>query len=146
MNQENLENSFSEIWTRLDLGSLQVEGNYYVSTFSYEDDGFKIVLEQEDANQIVEILFPYEISAVRIVDEGLRMRLYHDLSVKYGDDFYIKWAFFIVEQSEYLKWLAVQSYEISDHCELKHFVIKALDCLLDVVTRREPEIKILNSR
>lgn len=144
MNQSELENVFNELWTRWDLGNLSVQGNYYVSTFRYEDDGFKVILEQENTDQIIEILFPYEVSAVRITDEGLRLKLYNDLSVKYGDDFYIKWAFFKVAQSDYLKWLAIQSHAISSYCEVEHFVIKGLDCMIDVITRRHPEIKVIN--
>ena len=150
MNQINKETiNFTEEWSRWDLDGQADQGNYYISTFNYECIGFRIILKKEnikkdDTQQIVEILFPYEISALRIVDEGLRLKLYRALSEKYGDDFYQKWAFFTVEKSDYLKWLSNQSYEISDSPKTKHFVIKGLDCLLDIITRHQPKIRILD--
>jgi hypothetical protein len=134
---------FDESWSRWDLGLSAINGVYYITGIESNPSYFKIKLEQESTAQCVEVLFSGFVSAFRFVDEGLRLKLYSDLSEKYGADFYHYWTFFEVKNSDYLQWLAVQSYTVSDFYELRHFVIMGSDCMLDIVTACEPEVIII---
>jgi hypothetical protein len=144
MSKDIKQDEFNENWSRWEPDLSNLATNYYIANACYSYDGFKVILEEEGGNQKVEVLF-YGISSVRITDEGRRLKLYESLISKYGLDFYRNWTFFKVEQSDYLQWLSAQSYEISDICKVKHFVLLGAESVLDVVTTCEPEVKILPS-
>lgn len=81
-----MNNDFAEIWSRWEPDIPNLATNYYIASASYSYDGFKIILEEEGGNQKLEVLFSYEISSVRITDEGRRLKLYEGLLDKYGSE------------------------------------------------------------
>ena len=144
MIETKVANIFNEIWHRWEP-NLEITGRYRIGDFGFTDDGFKIIVEHRETKQVVEILFNCTITAFRSTDEGRRLKLFYDLEAKYGSDFYRKWSFFKVENSDYLSWLSDQSYEISDLLQTKHFVILDSEEILDITSHIEPEFKILPS-
>lgn len=139
-----MQNDFNEDWSRWEPEVPNLANNYYIASACYSYDGFKVLLEEEGGDQRVEVLFPYGISSIRITEEGMDLKLGDNLSEKYGPDFYRNWCFFKIEQSSYLQWLSDQSYEISDFCKVKHFVLRGVNCMLDIATLHDqPEVKIL---
>ena len=145
MSESIVKNDFTEVWSRWEPDVPNLASKYYIASACYSYDGFKVILEEEGGGQKVELLFPYGISSVRVTEEGMELRIGDSLFDKYGPDFYRNWTFFKVEQSEYLKWLSIQSYEISDICKVKHFVLLGGNCMIDIATIHDlPEIKILS--
>lgn len=133
----------NEIWHRWEPIKSGLSGNYYIDYIENGGHGFKVLLAQEKTEHKVEILFQHWVYAHRSTEEGMRTVLFHKLSEKYGDDFYIKWSFFKVENSSYIKWISDECYGVIDRLEMNHFVIMGMDEILDIIVGYEPQVTIL---
>ncbi|WP_283610438.1 hypothetical protein [Faecalispora anaeroviscerum] len=120
----------------------KINNKYYVDSICDSKEGFIITLsDSENESEKVQVVFPESVHAYRSTNESYRQKIITDLDCKYGSEFYSKWTIFKVDQSEYLKWLSDQSYEISDSESLHHFSIIAVDSVVDIIAAYEPEIK-----
>ena len=142
MNEQ--EPKFDEEWSRWEPIK-GAHGNYYVQNIIYGKDDLKLILISTKKDHFVELVFPYTISAIRIADEGVVFMLFEKLFVKYGDDFYINWTFFKVENSDCLKWLSEGTAGFSEGYGLTHYVVKGLNVVIDIVTNDAPIVKILDN-
>lgn len=131
MSENIVKNDFNEIWSRWEPDVPNLACKYYIASICYNYEDFRVILEEEGGDHKIELLFS-AISSFCITDEGRRLKLYDKLSDSYGTDFYRSWTFFKVEQSEYLKWLSIQSYEISDICKVQHFALLGIESVLDI--------------
>jgi hypothetical protein len=132
-----------EQWKRwYPVGDLAAK--YYVDSISDTIEGFTILLlDANNKNKRLQILFEDSIYAYRSTDETFRHSLIVDLSDRYGADFYGKWTFFKVTNSLYIKWLSEQSCGISDTRNLIHFSLIAADSIVDVIDVAEPTITLI---
>ena len=133
----------NEIWHRWEPIKADLNGNYYIDLVEQSHNGFRILLEQEDTAQKIEILFTGLVLAYRGTEEGVRFHLFTLLSEEYGTEFYAQWTFFKVENSSYIKWVSGECYGVVDNLEPMHFVIMGLDLVLDIVASYEPQVTIL---
>ena len=60
-----------------------------------------------------------------------------------GKDFFIKHGFFIVENSNLIKWLVTESGGFIECFELKHFVFLNYNYFFDIVAHSNPDIEII---
>ena len=135
--------SNNQQWIQWKPSSLNLDGNYNTSQVIDTPDCFKILITKVTELQLIEITFNTSVWAYRRTSESFRQNIFKELSLTYGNDFYINWSFFkITEGSSYLKWLDTESCGISDELNLTHYVIMTLDDIFDVVANYEPEIKI----
>lgn len=113
---------------------------YYVKSLSDRYSGFKILLEDaQNANQL-QIIFKDGIDSFSRTDETFRFRTVIKLKEKYGADFYKNWTFFKIINSSYLQWLSLESYEESDARLLSHYCIVASDSIVDIINNKDPII------
>lgn len=130
-------------WSQWRPAKLDLAGNYQTIKIMDEPSGFKILISKIDKPEIVEIIFNKSVWAYRRTSESFRQAIFKDLSLTYGDDFYINWSFFKIERSTYLWWLRAESCYISDDLNLEHYVFMTLDDVIDVVANYEPHINII---
>lgn len=120
---------------------------YYIDSVSDSKKGFTILLSsQEDPQKKVLIDFSQSVEAYRSINESLFLETIHSLHQKYGDAFYVEWTLFKIENSDFLQWVKVQSYEISDAYNLQHFCILGIDFIVDVLTNYEPVVTHLEEK
>ncbi len=136
-----------EKWIKWDPFS-GLSGSYYIESIKESSEGLEIILAdsginaENKKNKIV-MKFSCRVTSYRSTDEASRVSLFESLSKQHGTDFYAKWKFFKVENSEYLDWLSKESCEYTDFLNLKHYVIIDDDSLLDIASMCDPDFEII---
>jgi hypothetical protein len=135
------ERTMEDIWERWEPVS-EVSQKYYVDTIIDNIEGLKIVLSDSinEESKIV-IFFNNSVHAYRSTDESYRQKMLNDIDKKYGTKFYSEWTLFKVTNSEYLKWISNQSFGIAKSENLTHFIIVAIDSIIDIIAAYEPKIE-----
>ena len=131
-----------EIWHRWVPNFDRLIDKYNFKRLDDKIDTLNIFLISITGNQKLKICFK-SAWAHRNSYESFRMHLIAQLSERYGSEFYTKWSFFKIENSNYLKWLSAESSGWTDMLNLNHFVIMGIDFIVDVVAAEEPTFKIL---
>ena len=134
-------------WTKWKPLSV-LDNKYYIKSIKDDEDGFEIILayyenKPEKERDKIKVIFSGPIESYRYCDEHCRLALLRKLDEKYGNGFYVKWRYFTVEDSEYLKWLNKESDGITEHLGVKHYVFIDNDCILDVVAAYKPEFEFI---
>ena len=125
-----------------------LNNKYYIESIKHDKNGFIIILEhcnEYNQKKQIKIIFDGPIESYRYCDEHCRIELLEKLNGKYGAQFYLDWRYFIVENSEYLKWLEQESCTIVSCLEVKHYVFIDNDCILDVVVSFNPKIEVIKT-
>ena len=105
---------------------------------------FKIVLVDEinKENQI-QLIFEKSIDAYRLTYDSFRENTYSQLYEKYGFDFYHKWSFFRVYNSEYIKTLYDETEIDINTLQLIHFCILSSELVIDIIASYDPKVEPL---
>jgi hypothetical protein len=119
--------------------------NYYIdAVLDTNNDGFIIQLsEVKNEKKKIKIVFENSVAAYRNTSESFRLYLLEELEKKYGSRFYTEWSFFTVVNSEYLKWLSIQSEGITQDVDFTHFVIFGSDSVLEIICGYEPRMEMM---
>ena len=134
-------NLLEEDWARWEPFT-ELKPAYDIINIQDDMDYLRILIHSTKCDQQLEVVFDTD-SAYRKTDETFRLNLINQLSEKYGDEFYVKWSFFKIENSNYMKWLSEQSNGYTGDLKLKHFVIMGIDSIVDIVAYEEPKFKLL---
>ena len=111
--------------------------------FIQNAEGTKILLD--DGCAIVEVFFDGIPSMVRSATEGIRMRTWSEVQLKYSDKFIFRdWFLFTVNNSRLVEWIVEESCDFYDADKLIHFCIVTCEELIDVVASFYPNIKVTN--
>ena len=100
------------------------------------------LVSDQDQSIGVEVVFD-SAWAYRLTNESFRLSLIYQLGLKYGEDFYTKWAFFKVDESDYLDWLSRESYEFSESAEMTHYCLMGLESFVDIAASEDPVVKLI---
>jgi hypothetical protein len=138
MEQSNL----TEKWSRWE----PIEGlghNYYLDGLVDNIDELIVRLSSEQDQSLgVEVRFDSAL-CYRVSEESFRQDTIRQLHLKYGGDFYAQWAFFKVEESNYLDWISRESYEFSSYVGLTHYCLKGLESFVDIAASDAPVVKLI---
>ena len=122
----------------------QLAPQYYTTAIINAATGFHIRFGESNNNpRGLFITFERSIEACRVTDEGDRFVKLLYLIDTYGRDFFVKWPFFKVTNSEYLEWLSQESGGIFDQKSMEHFALITQDSIIDIATSYEPKIEII---
>ncbi|MCL2425182.1 MAG: hypothetical protein FWD05_02480 [Oscillospiraceae bacterium] len=127
-----------EEWVKLSPTNVP-KGEYVVTELIQNVSGLKIILEGN--KNIVEIFFDGIPRLLRDSDEGLRMRTWGEVQLKYNDTSFFRDCFFYeVKNSNLSKWIEEESGTFIRANELTHYCIVTSAELVDIVTTFEPTI------
>lgn len=136
----NKEINFSEEWIKIIRNDIP-DGEYIVTNFVQNINGTKIMLD--DGEHIVDIFFDGIPVLSRNTIEGIRMRTWGNVQLKYNDKFIFRKSFFFeVKNSELIKWCVQESCEFYENNQLKHYCIVTSEEMIDIVSTFEPIIKV----
>ncbi len=99
----------------------------------------------KDSKYTIKVTFYRLVDAFRRSDKDFYFKMLHDLSSRYGGDFYGNWSFFKITNSDYLKWISEKSCTVSDYLPFQHFCIIGGNEIIDVLAQKEPEVTIVLS-
>ena len=107
------------------------------------DMSFRILAEDElKQTQNMQINFEEGVSIFRVTDIAYCSSVLEYIDKVYGDNFHNQWTFFKVINSEYIKWLHAESFEVVD-LNTNHYAFVFTNCIVDVIECSEPEIKLI---
>jgi len=130
-----------EQWMKCE-SKIELSGKYYVDSICDAKDGLVITVSDSIHEELkMRIVFKDSVHAYRSTNESYRQKILSELEDKYGTEFYTDWTMFKVGNSEYLKWLSEQSFEISESESLTHFSIIAVDSIVDIIATYEPTLE-----
>lgn len=141
MKQNDSSNEHWKQWTPLPY----IDDDYYLISLESSQKSLTIRLGYHDDDDY-EAIFTFEMNSLishRQIEEGSRLRLYSYLDEKYEKDFYAEKCFFIVENSRYVSSTLKQSRHTEPKDTYTHFAFLTSDDIIDVITIKYPEIKIL---
>lgn len=122
----------------------QLAHGYYMTALIDDVTGFYIRLGESKNNpRGLFLTFEHSIGAYRITDEGDRAAKLLYLNDTYGHDFFAKWAFFKVTNSEYLEWISQEAAGVFDPKSTRHLVLITENSIIDIVSSYEPKIEII---
>lgn len=135
-----------EKWIRWEPAKKLAPKYYIESITDRVEDKFNMVLSDSETKKKVLVSFPHGVDAYRSTDESFILLTINTLDETYGTNFYGDWTFFKVEDSEYLKWISSQTYNIYDKSKFPfiHFCILGIDSMVDIITTYEPTITFLD--
>jgi len=120
-----------------------LSGGFSIKELQMSHVGVRIVLFNENSGIKIEIWFDGPTYAYRCTNESLCFGIFPALGVRYGHDFYIKWSFFKISNSEYLEWVASKTTGSIDDYPLDHFCIVGNDEIIDVLANYEPSVRVI---
>lgn len=141
LDMDQIENEHcNEKWIR--IGENQIpEGKYLVTSLVDNDAGVKIALDNEV--YMVEVLFDGAVEFLCDSREGIRMKTWEAAQTKYNDRYFFKnWFFYKIEESQLLKWLNNESYNLYENNGLIHYCIVTSMEIVDIVAHFEPSITV----
>ncbi len=136
---ENKETAFSEEWIKIIRSDIP-KGEYIVTNFMQNANGTKISLD--DGKHTVEIIFDGIPILVRNTVEGIRMRTWGNVQLKYNDkSIFRKSFFFEVKKSDLVKWCVQESCGFYEEYQLKHYCIITSEEMIDIISTFEPIVQ-----
>ena len=105
-----------------------------------DKNGTLLVFKSEDENVTIQVLFEDSILSLRSTDEGRRLKTINLLDEKYGTDFYTKWTFFKVTNSDYVEWFNQETYDMYAAYNIGHYVFLTPDDVVEILSTYEPNV------
>ena len=132
--------NLEEIWETWEIENTMTS-KYYVESITDSIKGFRILLSDAkvESKKLV-VLFEDSVHSYRSSDESYRLNTINNLDERYGTEFYRDNTFFKVTNSEYIKWISLESYGIVESALIFHFSFIAADSIVDVIAAYEPKL------
>jgi len=138
---ENRATGMQEEWIKIEQNRIP-KGQFIVTSSIQSSDGTKILLD--NGHTVVEVFFDGIPSMFRSATEGIRMRTWSEVQLKYNDSFIFRdWFLFVVKNSILVEWLVEESCGFYDADKLIHFCIVTCEELIDIVASFYPIIKVM---
>lgn len=126
------------IWTPVHIHKSQ----YELISLQQDWNGVKIIFDDEKIQ--IEVTYGEELLAFRSCDEGDRWKTIDNVLYENGKNFFRGQLFFKVENSEFKNWYMQENFDIIKEMEFEHHVFITANNIIDVLSLKEPKIKVLN--
>lgn len=124
-----------------------VLSRYEFQSMTHTSDSITIILFDPDKNKKIKIVFDGFVDAYQYVDIRYQAERLNEIEKKYGKEFFNKWTFFKVINSDLRRWLNEESLGIIDyfftHNSYMHFAFVTSTCVIDVIAGYEPKIEFI---
>jgi hypothetical protein len=127
---------FKERWTIYN-GKDLIPYRLYFETLTHTPDKINIVLSDENEQVFVSINFK-DFFSYRCNDEGNLLKTLNEIEGLSES------PFFVVENSNYLKWFHSESLGVRLDQHLKHYAIVTPHEVIDILSTTAPQIKIFS--
>ena len=139
---ENRTESSEEEWIQLKQYEIP-NGQYIVTNFIQDLEGTKIILISD--SNVVEVFFDGIPVLVRNTIEGIRMRTWGEVQLKYKNKKFFRYYFlFQIKNSKLIDWAVDESCNFYDKEQLNHYCIVTSEELIDILASFTPTIKVYN--
>lgn len=134
-----------EVWEKWQFTDLNEEG-FELYKFLWDWEELKIEIVND--NIILRLTFKTEdVVSFRQSDEWDRLKTMNYVLGTYGSDYFVKWPFCIVKNSNYFKWLDDEKFNhLCIEGMIKHFCIVTLNDVVDLLVCEEPKLEIINKK
>lgn len=114
------------------------KGDYYLESLVHNNNGLIIKLE----NDYLEITIDFRYLAIvtRFSNDSQRWRTIDSLLYEYGKNFFENNPLFIVENSNFIEWLEVESFGVNGKEDVTHYCVVTPDDMIDILALNPPEI------
>ncbi|ALS00164.1 hypothetical protein ATZ33_01860 [Enterococcus silesiacus] len=129
----------NEEWKSLNIADVP-KGEYELEKVTYDTNGTIIELGNDDIKLIID--FHYAVILTRYSDESQRWKTTDRLLYKYGKDFFKNSPLFIIENSDFADWLEKESFGVNSKKDVTHYCIYTPDDVVDILSLKDPEIRI----
>jgi hypothetical protein len=97
----------------------------------------------ECMHQFIDLIFDGFVPIYLYSYEGIRPASYVPVQQKNNDKYYFKkWFLYKIENSDFLNWAAMESYNLYQNYDLQHFCIVTEDDVVDILSSVEPKIVV----
>jgi hypothetical protein len=121
-----------------------LEGKFYIYSINFDSELKIILFKDIDPKKGVLLDFSGTARTYRITDVDLVMHLLEGPICREKEQPSV-WAFFTVENSEYLKWASYQSDTVSEALGLIHYVIRTENWIIDVLSwSKQPHVELID--
>ncbi|MGB8467511.1 MAG: hypothetical protein WCE21_00755 [Candidatus Babeliales bacterium] len=121
----------------------RLEQKYSLGSIEEREEELNIVLLHRETNAKAKVSFANSVDSYRRGNMQCKDKLLYTLNNKYGGASY-NWAFFKVNNSQYVYWLFHNSTDRMNDHKWKHFSFILTGCVLDVVAQYEPKVEIIS--
>ena len=128
-----------EEFVKMEYASIP-NGRYEISEIVQNIKG--VLIDLDDEINRVSIFFENTVLALRVCDEGDRLRTIQGVLANKGDSFFVGWPIYIVKNSEFSKWFENETFEIRKQESFKHFAIVTPNDVVDILSNHEPKIQV----
>jgi hypothetical protein len=121
----------------------EMSGEYCIISYVSSFYGLKIILSkyEPENNTEIHIRLGNAGQIFRVINETYRGRLWRYLSETHHD-VDMSGPLFIVEDSEYLRFLSEESENITDALNYKHYYIRDSEWSFDIASQQQPRVEL----
>ncbi len=138
---ENRTNNMNEDWIKWNPINIE-EGQYNIIDYTHNVNGVKLILTNEIKK--IEVFFDGIPLLIRYSIEGIRMKTWEGVQIKYKNKYFFKnWFLYLIHESQLVNWISTESCGFYDNYNLKHFCIVTGEELIDFISINEPTISLI---
>lgn len=107
-------------------------------------NGLFITLKSDVYKKSIVFIFDGPLLSNRKTKRNVLSKKIDALKEQYGSQFFDEWSLFIVENSDYCKWLIEGSYGFYENQNVIHYVFMGSNSVFEVLAPYEPDVEIKN--
>lgn len=115
-----------------------ISSKMHIEKLVDDKNGTVLLFKHENENITLKVVFEHSTLSLRSTDEGRRLKTINFLDEKYGTEFYTKWTFFRVNNSNYVEWFNQETYNMYDAYNIVHYVFLTPDDVIEILSTYEP--------
>lgn len=113
------------------------ESLYLISLSCDQANGLKVSFEIENTESILVFDFGFHALYYQSQNENSSLKMIDDYGIN-GNN----WSLFSVEKSDFIHWIAKNSYNIISKEDVLHFIFLHADGLISVLSGKEPKVSL----
>lgn len=130
-----------EKWVKWNAGLDEVPKKLYLESLTDNKDGLTLVFSNENSTRFFRFIYEDSVLSYRNTDESYMLRTINHIRETYGREMF-EHPLFIVENSSYIEWFNLQSYDIYKNYDPKHYIFLTPNDIVEVISNYPPKIMV----